>query len=50
LGGVIGAIVDHSKGTGYNYPDDLPVIMGKSTVVDRHEGDNASQTPAADTR
>ena len=25
FGGGIGALVDHSKGTGYNYPDQLPV-------------------------
>lgn len=35
FGGGIGAIIDHNKGTGYNYPDALPVEMGKSVVVDR---------------
>ena len=25
FGGGIGAIIDHAKGTGYNYPDALPV-------------------------
>jgi hypothetical protein len=35
FGGGIGAIIDHSKGTGYNYPDSLPVVMGKSVSVDR---------------
>lgn len=35
FGGGIGAIIDHSKGTGYNYPDNLPVVMGKSVSVDR---------------
>jgi hypothetical protein len=43
FGGGIGAIVDHSKGTGYNYPDDLPVKMGESVTVDR----NQSQLPAS---
>jgi len=41
LGGGIGAIIDHSKGTGYNYPDMLPVEMGKSTLVDRRNQDTA---------
>lgn len=35
FGGGIGAIIDHSKGTGYNYPDALPVEMGKIKIVDR---------------
>jgi hypothetical protein len=35
LGGGIGAIIDHNKGTGYNYPHDLPVRMGESVTIDR---------------
>ncbi len=35
LGGGIGAIIDHSNGTGYNYPNDLPVKMGASVSVDQ---------------
>ena len=37
FGGGIGAIIDHSKGTGYDYPDNLPVKMGQSLTVDRRE-------------
>ena len=37
FGGGIGALIDHGKGTGYNYPDALPVRMGASTVVDRRD-------------
>lgn len=37
FGGGIGAIIDHNKGTGYNYPDTLPVKMGESVTVDRNE-------------
>ena len=37
FGGGIGAIIDHNKGNGYNYPDQLPVVMGKSVVVDRKD-------------
>ncbi len=44
FGGGIGAIIDHTKGTGYNYPNDLPVKMGESVVVDKHE----SKPPATD--
>ncbi|MEQ1774340.1 MAG: hypothetical protein ABL891_11210 [Burkholderiales bacterium] len=52
FGGGIGAIIDHSKGTGYNYPDSLPVVMGKSISVDRanqqsgEAGLGAPQNPA----
>lgn len=35
FGGGIGAIIDHNKGTGYDYPSRLPVKMGESTVVDK---------------
>lgn len=35
FGGGIGAIIDHNKGTGYNYPDNLPIVMGQSNTVDR---------------
>lgn len=45
FGGGIGAIIDHSKGTGYNYPDELPVKMGASTTVDRQQ-QNAVATSA----
>jgi hypothetical protein len=37
FGGGIGAIIDHSKGTGYDYPQRLPVKMGESVVVDRKD-------------
>lgn len=39
FGGGIGAIIDHNKGTGYNYPDALPVEMGHSVLVDRKNQD-----------
>lgn len=42
FGGGIGAIIDHSKGTGYNYPNTLPVKMGESVVVDRSEATKSS--------
>lgn len=34
FGGAIGAIIDHTKGTGYNYPDNLYVIMGEANIAD----------------
>ena len=35
FGGGIGALVDHNKGTAYNYSSKLPVVMGRTVVVDR---------------
>ena len=35
FGGGVGAIIDHTKGTGYDYPNQLPVKMGESVVVDK---------------
>lgn len=48
FGGGIGAIIDHNKGNGYNYPEQLPVVMGKSVVVDRkdHGSEPAPVAPA----
>lgn len=37
FGGGIGAIIDHNKGTGYDYPDTLVVEMGKSVVRDKND-------------
>lgn len=37
LGGGIGAIIDHNKGTGYNYPNDLPVKLGANTIIDKRD-------------
>lgn len=33
LGGGVGAIIDHSKGTAYNYPSTVTVIMGENLVL-----------------
>lgn len=37
FGGGIGALIDHNKGTGYDYPDVMPVQMGKAITVDKKE-------------
>lgn len=50
FGGGIGALIDHNKGTGYDYPNKLPVKMGESTVVDKkieNQQLQAGQTVAA---
>lgn len=37
LGGGIGAIVDHNKGTAYSYPSFVKVVMGESLIYDRKD-------------
>jgi len=39
IGGGIGALIDHSSGKAYNYPDKIKVIMGDSINIDRHDAD-----------
>ena len=48
FGGGIGAIIDHNKGTGYDYPNDLPVKMGESVVVDRRQEQQPTAAQATD--
>jgi hypothetical protein len=43
FGGGIGAIIDHSKGTGYDYPNMLPVKMGEAVVVDKRDEKETAQ-------
>lgn len=45
FGGAIGAIIDHSKGTGYEYPNTIPVQMGRSIVVDRSNQHQVQEEP-----
>jgi hypothetical protein len=48
FGGGIGAIVDHAKGTGYEYPNKVNVVMGESIVIDRKDeiaAEQAKTTP-----
>ncbi len=47
FGGAIGAIIDHNKGTGYDYPDQLPVKMGQSVIVDKRDEQQPAQTSEA---
>ncbi|MNV07072.1 hypothetical protein D3C71_974830 [compost metagenome] len=35
LGGVIGAVVDHNRGTAYTYPTWVELVFGESLVFDR---------------
>src|SRR5947208_1270780 len=41
-----GAIVDHSKGTGYEYPNNVVVTMGLTSIIDRKDEQAAEQAKA----
>ena len=43
LGGVVGAVIDHSSGAGYEYPEVIKVVMGRFTAMDQPK----AATPAA---
>lgn len=45
LGGGVGAIVDHSNGSAYNYPDWMKFVMGQFTKFDRKDNVEAAPTP-----
>lgn len=47
FGGGIGALIDHNKGTGYDYPDTLIVEMGNSLVRDKNDERAEQQQKAA---
>ena len=42
FGGGVGAIIDHTTGTAYNYPDALNIRMGSMAVFDRQDSDSAT--------
>ncbi|GGH65704.1 hypothetical protein GCM10010975_33780 [Comamonas phosphati] len=45
LGGGIGAIIDHNKGTAYTYPTWVQLVFGKSLVFDRSAEKEGQPTP-----
>ena len=47
LGGAIGAVVDHSRGTAYTYPTWVQLVFGQSLVFDRETEDEGKPTPAS---
>jgi hypothetical protein len=44
FGGGIGALIDHDKGTAYDYPSVLRVVFGTTRVIDKQN--ERSDTPA----
>lgn len=48
VGGAIGVVVDHSRGTAYTYPTWVQLVFGKSLLFDREVEDEGKPTPGAD--
>lgn len=44
LGGGIGAIIDHNKGTAYTYPTWIQLVFGKTLVFDRTDEKEGAPT------
>ncbi len=44
----VGALIDHSTGTGYNYPSYIVVKMGTSVTIDRREQDSPGKKEKTD--
>lgn len=38
FGGVVGAAIDHTKGTAYNYPSNVTIVMGQSKTIPERKG------------
>lgn len=47
LGGGIGAIIDHNKGTAYTYPTWVQLVFGQTLVFDRNAEKEGQPTPPA---
>ena len=45
IGGGIGAIIDHTKGTAYTYPTWIQLVFGKTLVFDRRDEKDGQPTP-----
>lgn len=44
FGGVIGVVIDHSRGTAYDYPSTISVVFGASKIMDKNDDFGASSS------
>lgn len=47
FGGAVGAIIDHTRGTAYDYPTQVRIVFGTSRVIDTGEVATATPIPTA---
>lgn len=50
FGGGVGAVIDHAKGTAYDYPQNIPVEMGKSQNLGKMNKKVAKQDKESSTK
>jgi uncharacterized protein YceK len=48
IGGGIGAIIDHNKGTAYTYPTWIQLVFGKTMIFDRSAEKDGQPTPGTE--
>lgn len=48
IGGIIGAVIDHSKGTAYTYPTWVQLVFGKTLIFDRSAESGGQPTPGTE--
>lgn len=49
FGGVVGAVIDHSKGTAYTYPQWMQLVFGKLLTFDRRDDKDGQPSLAQET-
>lgn len=50
FGGAVGAVIDHTRGTAYDYPTLVRVVFGASRVIEGEEVASSLPVPAATAR
>lgn len=45
FGGVVGAVIDHNKGTAYTYPTWIQLVFGQTLVFDRQDEKEGTPVP-----
>lgn len=48
IGGGVGAVIDHNRGTAYTYPTWIQLVFGKALVFDRSAEKEGMPTPATE--
>jgi hypothetical protein len=48
IGGGIGAVIDHTRGTAYTYPTWVQLVFGKALLFDRSSEKDGQPTPATE--
>lgn len=49
LGGVVGAVVDHSRGSGYTYPQWVQLVFGRFLTFERNDNSDGQTSPLEET-